>query len=607
MINLPLPPGLILILGAALIPFLKGRTKSVYVVALPVLGFLNMLGLAAGFSGPDEITRWTVSFMDYELVFGRIDRFSLLIGHIFSLLTVIAFIYILHTRDNLEYVSGMVYSGSALGVVFAGDMLSFFVFWETLTLCAVGCTLARRTDAARRAGFRYLLFHIAGGVVLLAGVILLIAQTGSARFTEIGLHGPAGWMIFIGFGVNCAWPLLHGWIPDTYPQASVGGVIFMATFTTKTAVYALARAFPGESSLVWIGVVMVIFPLFYAVLENDLRKVLSYSLINQVGFMVIGVGIGSNLSLNGTGAHAYCHILYKALLFMSIGAVIHQTGKSKATELGGLVRSMPLTCLFCCIGAAAASALPLFCGFVSKSMIISAAANEHRTVVWFALLFASVGVVQHAGIKVPYCAFFGRDSGIRVKEAPTNMLVAMGIAAFLCISVSLPLLNLPWVGYGFLHGMLPFEMDQPYAPYTFYHVNGQLLLVLFAALAFGLMRVTGIYRAPARGVLLDVDRVYRSAGTGLLRFFDFALNGLNRAAKRFFVDRIAKKGASIGAVGPAWVAVQLMWIFWEIRWLDRETVAKKKEDLYQRARDGVFPIGITAFLAVVLMAILIVL
>lgn len=618
MTNLPLPPGLILILGAALIPFLKGRAKSIYVVALPLVGFVNVLGLAAGYSGEEAITKWTVQFLDYELVFGRIDKFSLLFGHIFSLLTVIAFIYILHTKDDLEYMSGMVYAGSALGVVFAGDLLSLFIFWEMLTVCAVGCTLARRTDRARSAAFRYLLVHVVGGLILLAGVALYIGDHGTAALPEggfgiakIGLDSTAGWLIFIGFGVNCAWPFLHAWLPDTYPEASIGGVVFMATFTTKTAVYVLARNYWEEPVLMWIGVSMAAFPIFFAVIENDLRKVLSYSLINQVGFMVVGIGIGSHLSLNGTGAHAYCHILYKALLFMSVGAVMYRTGKSKCTELGGLVKSMPLTCLFCVVGAAAISAFPLFSGFVSKSMVMSAAGEGHHTVVWLVLLFASAGVLHHAGIKIPFFAFFSHDSGIRVKEAPTNMLIAMSIAAFLCISVSLPILplvgSLPWIGYEYLYGLLPFVLETPYEPYTTAHVIGQLLLLMFAALAFALMLLGGVDPSERRAENLDADWLYRRGGPVVLGALDRSLNGVNRVVKRLAVDGFVRRLSGLAALGPTWLAAQVMLIVWEMRRLDEAAVALKEAEFYRRARAGVFPIGLTACLAVALMAILFVL
>jgi len=586
-----LPPALILILGALLIPFLKGRWKSVYIVALPVLGFINVIGLSEG-------TFWTVEFLDFELIFGRIDRLTLIFGNIFSLLTVIGFIYILHTKDDLEYMSAMVYAGSSLGVVFAGDLITLFIFWELLTLCAVGLTLARRKEASRKAAFRYLLVHITGGLILLSGIVLYIADKGTTQFDFIGLNGPAGYLIFIGFGVNCALPFLHVWLPDTYPEASIGGTVFMATFTTKTAVYVLARTFPGEPALLWIGMGMALFPIFYAVLENDLRRVLAYSLINQVGFMMVGVGVGTALSINGTAAHAYCHILYKALLFMSIGAVIHQTGKSKATELGGLFRSMPLTCIFCCIGAASISAFPLFSGFVSKSMVMTAVAEKHHTLVWLVLLFASAGVFHHAGIKIPFFAFFSHDSGIRVKEAPTNMLIAMAIAAFLCIFLAFPIF-----GYKVLYGLLPNPVD--YNPYTFGHVNGQFLLLLFSALAFTLLLLSGLYPAEKRAINLDVDWIYRKSADLFYNFVERSLNGVNAWTKKTIVDGMIGRSIKQAQVGPARLLAEVMSVYWKINGLDQNESAQKKARLYQRARSSSFPIGLTAALAVLLMGILI--
>jgi len=605
--SLPLPPGLILILGALLIPFLRGWAKSAYVVILPAIGFLNLICLASSFAvgGEEQVVRWTFQFMDFELVFGRIDKFSLLFGHIFSLLAVVAFIFILHTRDDLEYMSGMVYAGSALGVVFAGDLVTLFVFWEMLTLCAVGCALARRTAEARGAAFRYLVFHVAGGVILMAGIVVHVVQTGSAQVAPIGLDSPGAWLIFLGFGVNCAWPLLHAWLPDAYSKAGIGGVVFMATFTTKTAVYTLARTFPGESSLIYIGVAMVILPLFWAMIENDLRKTLAYCLINQVGFMVVGVGIGTDLALNGTGAHAYCHILYKALLFMSIGAVMHRTGKSKATELGGLFRSMPLTCLLCCIGAAASS-FPFFGSFVAKSMIVSAAAESHHTFAWLALLFGAAGVFHLVGLKIPYFAFFSRDSGIRVKEAPTNMLVAMGMIAVLCFTIALPVVNLPWVGYRYLYGLLPFELEHAYEPYTFAHVNAQMLLLVFAALAFALSLLAGRYPSEQRSENLDADFIYRSGGVAMLRFLDRRLNAMNASAKRLVVDGVVAKLARLCAAGPTWLVAQAMKSVWEVQRLDPKTLAAKEADLYRRAQEGAVPIGVSALIAAMMMAILLI-
>jgi multicomponent Na+:H+ antiporter subunit D len=320
----------------------------------------------------------------------------------------------------------------------------------------------------------------------------------------------ASLLIFIGFGINCAWPGFHTWLTDAYPEATITGTVFLSAFTTKVAVYVLARAFPGTTVLIWIGAIMATFPIFYAVIENDLRRVLSYSLINQVGFMVVGIGIGTELAINGAAAHAFADILFKALLFMSMGAVMHQTGKINATDLGGLYKSMPLTAVFCIIGAASISAFPLFSAFATKSMIMDSVAQGRFSTVWFMLLFASAGVFHHAGIKIPFFAFFSHDSGIRTKEAPLNMLLAMGIASFFCIFIG--------VFPGTLYSILPYAVD--YTPYSTSHVMAQLQLLFFSALAFTLLMLSGIYPAEIRAINLDADWFYRKGAN----IFTWAFN-----------------------------------------------------------------------------------
>ena len=520
------PPALIFIMGGLLVPLLKGKWKSAYLLFLPVVGILNLISIPEG-------THWVVRFLEYDLVFGKIDRLSLLFGYIFHLIGFIALLYALHVKDDLQHVAGLVYAGSALGVVFAGDFLSFFVFWEMLTVASIFLIWARRTRASLGAGFRYLLVHATGGLSLLAGIVLYVNQKGSVEFGYIGLHGLASYLVFIGFGLNCAWPLLHMWLTDAYPQATITGTIFLSAFTTKCAVYALARAFPGTEALIWIGAIMTGFPIFYAVIENDLRRVLSYSLINQVGFMVCGIGIGTQLAINGAIAHAFNDILFKALLFMAMGAVMYRSGKINGTALGGLYRTMPLTCIFCMVGAASISAFPLFSGFVSKSMVMDAAAEGHMTIIWFILLFASAGVFHHAGIKIPYFAFFSHDSGMRPKEAPLNMLLAMGITAFLCVFIG----SYPRP----LYSLLPY-LDVAYDPYTASHVVGQCQLLFFSALAFTLLILSGIYPAEMRCVNLDADWFYRMAGRkfgwfcekplmAFGNFLDFNVGKMVRASK----------------------------------------------------------------------------
>ncbi len=580
------PPAFIFIVGGLLVPFIKGKWKSAYLLLIPVIGFINLISIPEG-------THWVAKFLGYDVVFGKVDRLSLLFGYIFHLITFISLLYALHLKDDLQHVAGLIYAGSALGVVFAGDIFSFFVFWEMLTVSSVMLIWTRRTRASTYAGYRYVLVHAAGGLCLLAGIVLYVNQTGSIEFGYIGLNGLASYLIFIGFGVNCAWPILHPWLTDAYPEATITGVIFLSAFTTKTAVYALARAFPGTGALIWIGAIMTGFPIFYAVIENDLRRVLAYSLINQVGFMVCGIGIGTALAINGAVAHVFNDVLFKALLFMSMGAVMYRTGKINGTALGGLYRTMPFTCICCMVGAASISAFPLFSGFVSKSMVMDAAAQGHMRIIWFILLFASAGVFHHAGIKIPFFAFFGHDSGMRPKEAPVNMLLAMGITAFLCIFIG----SFP----GPLYSLLPYPCD--YVPYTAPHVLGQTQLLFFSALAFSLLLLSGIYPGEQRCVNLDADWFYRMGGRLFYYVMDKAWNGLNAVSERFFVGGVAGYLGRTSRDGPSRAALLAMVPAWVIGGAAGEKLARKKAALRAALETGASPIGISAAVATIFLVV----
>jgi multicomponent Na+:H+ antiporter subunit D len=494
-----LPPGLLLILGAALVPLLGGRLRNAYLLALPLIGLADLaFNGAAGWG--------TISFLEFTLAPVRADKLSLVFGYIFHIAAFLGFLFALNVSRTGEQVSALVYIGAAIGAVFAGDFVTLFVYWELTAIASVFIVWAARTERSYRAGMRYLVIQIVSGVLLFAGAILHWSKTGSIAFGPMGLDGTAGALIFLAFGIKCAFPLLHNWLQDAYPESTVTGTVFLSAFTTKLAVYALARGFPGTEALIWIGAAMTAFPIFYAVIENDLRRVLAYSLNNQLGFMVVGIGVGAELALNGTVAHAFAHILYKALLFMSMGAVLFRAGTIKGSELGGLYKSMPLTAAFCIVGAASISAFPLFSGFVAKSLIMSAAQDKGLLVVWLVLLFASAGVFHHSGIKIPYFAFFGHDSGKRCAEAPAPMLLAMGLTAFLCIAIG--------VYPAPLYAILPYAVD--YVPYTPAHVITQLQLLMFSALAFAVLMRTGLYPPELRSTNLDFDWLYRRAAPAAL-------------------------------------------------------------------------------------------
>ncbi len=508
-------PGLVLMLGAAAVPFLRGPVRIAYMLLLPVLGLAYLWSVDAGVYGQ-------MAFLGYTLETVRIDALSRVFGTIFFMAAFLSVLYALQDDDPVQQVSALVYSGSAIGAVFAGDLITLFVFWEITAISSVFLIWARGTDRAYRAGMRYLIIQVGSGVILLAGAILHVADTGSLAFDHLGVVSPGTTLIFIAFGIKCAFPLLHNWLQDAYPEATVGGTVWLSAFTTKLAVYSLARGYAGTEMLIWIGATMTAFPIFYAVIENDLRRVLAYSLNNQLGFMVCGIGIGTEMAINGSVAHAFSHILYKALLFMSMGAVLFRAGTIKGSELGGLYKSMPWTAGFCIVGAASISAFPLFSGFISKALIITAAAEEGYVITWLVLLFASAGVFHHSGIKIPFFAFFAHDSGIRVREAPWNMLLAMGITAFLCIAIG--------VYPKPLYDILPFPVD--FAPYTTAHVITQLQLLMFSALAFTWLQLTGLYPPELRSTNLDFDVTYRKGLPALVSAFVAAFAPLDRGFRR---------------------------------------------------------------------------
>ena len=489
-----LPPGMLLMLGALVVPWLPRRLGQAAMVLLPALGLAHVLLL------PDGLVMAT-QLGGYELEVVRVDRLSRVFGIIFQLAALLAGIYSLHVVDRMQQAASLAYAGSAIGALFAGDLITLFVYWELTAITSVFLIWASRTERAFRTGLRYLVIQVGSGVLLLAGAALHVGQTGSLAFGHIGIESPGGLLILLAFGMKAAFPFLHNWLQDAYPEATVTGTVWLSVFTTKLAIYALARGFAGTDILIPIGAAMTVFPIFYAVLENDMRRVLSYSLNNQLGFMVVGIGIGTELALNGAVAHAFAHILYKSLLFMAMGAVLLRTGTIRASELGGLYKSMPLTAALCIVGSLAISAFPLFSGFVTKSMVMTAVADGHMTVILFALLFASAGVMDHSGIKIPFFTFFAHDSGKRPQEAPWHMLLAMGVAAFLCIAIGI----VP----GPLYALLPYPVD--YAPYTSTHVVTQMQLLCFAALAFVVLMRTRLYPPELPSRNLDFDWTYRRA------------------------------------------------------------------------------------------------
>ncbi|ENN86797.1 putative monovalent cation/H+ antiporter subunit D [Rhizobium freirei PRF 81] len=535
-------PALLFILGALPIPFLSGSIRKAYLLLIPTLAILAVLTMEPGSYG-------AARFIGQEILIAKVDKLSIVFATVFTIMALIGMVYALHLTDAGQHMAAFIYVGGALGVVFAGDYLTLYMFWEAMAFASAYLVFAQRGGPAIRAGFRYLMVHITGGVVLLGGIILHGLATGSLLFGPMergsidGGMGVGAYLILAGFILNAAVPPLNAWLTDAYPEATVTGAVFMSAFTTKTAVYVLARAFPGTELLVWLGTAMALYGVIYAVLENDCRRLLAYHIVSQVGYMVAGIGIGTEMAVNGAASHAFAHILYKALLFMGAGAVIHVTGRRKLTELGGLYKTMPLTVALYMVGAFAISAFPFFSGFVTKSMVISAAGEDHRALVVLALTMASSGTFLHTGLKLPYYMFFGTDRKLEAREPPRNMLVAMAMAAVLCIAIGV----FPQP----LYALLPYPVD--FEPYTGLHVTESLGLLMFTALGFVLFLKA---LDPENTISLDTDWFYRKGARYFmwlaekpLARYEKAVSDVSETVALPFLHGAARAGLRIDLTG----------------------------------------------------------
>ncbi|MEE9589130.1 MAG: Na(+)/H(+) antiporter subunit D [Hyphomicrobiaceae bacterium] len=532
------PPGLVLIIAGLLLPWLARPLRQALLLVASALCLYLVWQVGDG-------AQITLHYLDYEIVTLKGDALSRLFATVFAIMALVGGLFALNQLSVLEMSAAFVYAGSAVSAVFAGDLITLFVFWEIM---AIGSTLIVWSAGPRAygAGLRYAAIHFLGGVILMAGIAGEIANTGSIAFTQMSADTVPRMLILIGFLINAGAPPLAAWLPDAYPEASWSGMVFLSAFTTKTAVYVLLRGFAGTEILIYIGLYMVFYGIIYAILENDMRRILAYSIVNQVGFMVTGIGIGSQMALNGAAAHAFVHIIYKALLLMSAGSVLYMTGKRKCTDLGGLFRTMPVTCVCGIIGALSISAFPLTSGFPAKSMISQGAADGHLVIVWYLLAAASAGVFLHAGIKFPWFVFFQKDSGLRPSEPPWNMRLAMIIFSVMCLGLG--------VAPGVLYNLLPFPVN--YVPYTGAHVVFQLQLLLFSGLAFFLM-LGWLKRSLT--ITLDFDWFYRRFGWMLAEEFQMrsgdVWNGMaNRAANTVtrFVRQLYRHHGPEGILGRQW-------------------------------------------------------
>jgi multicomponent Na+:H+ antiporter subunit D len=510
MFEIIIPPALILLIGAFLVAIVQPALRPMIALGAP------LATLYAIWQVPDGILL-SAMFLGYEVQLIEGGPLRRLFATVFAIMTFGGALFSFKQAKWYELSAAMAYASGAIGVSFAGDLIVMFVFWELMALFSVIVVWSGGTLGSKRAGIRYIVMHLVGGILLKVGIEGIMVHTGSVEIRPLVLDNFDTWLVLIGILVNAAAPPVSAWLADAYPESSPTGSVFLSAFTTKTAVLALILLFPGEPLLIGIGLWMVFYGIIYALLENDIRRILSYSIINQVGFMVVAVGIGTEMALNGAAAHAFAHIFYKALLFMSAGAVIYQTGRNKCTDLGGLYQSMPLTALCGIIGALSISSFPLTSGFIAKSLTMTAAADGGLGFVWYMLVAASAGVFLHAGIKFPWFVFFQKDSGLRPKDPPWNMQVAMILFSVICIGLG--------VFPQLLYALLPYPVD--YVPYTAEHVITQLQLLLFAGLAFFVM-LPMMKRTLT--ISLDLDWLWRVGWVTVFRIGETALRAVRRSA-----------------------------------------------------------------------------
>lgn len=455
----------------------------------------------------------------YNLHYLYVDELNWLFGLVFCMISVIGGIYSMHNDDRMEAMCSMGYGGAALGVIFANDWLTLIFFWELMAATSLFLIWCNRTPESRRAGYRYLLVHMFGGNLLLAGIFLKV-RSGDMMITNLstGPHDAAFWLILAGIAINTAIPPLHAWLVDAYPEGTVTGSVFLSSFTTKVGVYCLIRFFAGTEVLIWAGAVMVLYGACYAIMENDMRRLLSYHIISQVGFMVAVVGLGTGMGSNGAAVHAFGNVLFKSILFMATGAIIYATGIRRINELGGMAKKLPWVFLFFVIAALSISGVPGFIGFVTKSMTISAAADAHNSALELILQLGSIGTFLSITLKMIYFIFLTPDRGVAIRQTvPVNMYVAMAAGSVLCIIYG--------VYPDLLYRYLPYQMA-PFQPYTIDHVAQYLQMIGMAMLPF-MMYLPKM--APHTALSLDTDWFYRKPFAGIVTGLSYLCCAVSRA------------------------------------------------------------------------------
>ncbi len=482
-------PGIFLIFAGIITAAVPKKVRRVLLVLCPAAALLAALCIPVGI-------QLVFSFAgNYNFVYLQLTQQNYIFLVVFAMTALVNGIYAAQNDSRLEAFASMGYAGSALGVTLAGDWLTLLLFWELMAVTSLFLIWGQKRKEATAAGFRYILMHMFGGSLLLFGIALETAK-GNYLIANLtaGPHDAAFWLIFAGVAVNAAFVPLHAWVPDAYPQSSVTGGNYLCAFTTKVAILCLARVFAGFDFLLIAGLIMIFYGAIFALMENDMRRLLSYHIISQLGYMVTDLSFQGTTAVSAAGALAAGNVIYKSLLFMCAGAVMYATGKRKISELGGLARKMPLTCVVFFIAAFSIAGAPPFAGFTLKSLsILTAQEAGNHLVVWL-MVAGNILTVMSIAFKMGYFVFFGKErADVEVGRVPLNMKIAMLIGAANCI----------WIGFlpQFVYRrFMPYPVD--YHPYHLGHILEYVMLITSVLIAF-LMYLDKM--APHDTITLDVD------------------------------------------------------------------------------------------------------
>lgn len=470
-----------LVIMAPIVFFLpeKFRKVALSVVVLVLIRF----SLSLLWGPPSEAVTVFKDFMGLESV--GIDAFYFTVhphgrmaAFCFALVGALSVLYGISVAKPSEQALSLVGIASALGVSFAGDFITFFIFWEALTFSAGGLILLHKTPEAIKAGSRFLVFQIFGGLVLLFGILQHYAVSGSFMIDipQAGLY-----FFIIGIGIKCAFILVHFWLPWAYPIASFPISVVLSALSTKAALYALSRVIADTNMfVVYVGASMTIYGFTMALAQKDLRKLLSFHIISQVGYMVAGVGLATAQSVDGALLHLFNHMLYKGLLFMAAGSVLYAFNTENVYDLKGspekppVWKVLPIPTFAAVCGSLAIAGTPFFNGFVSKYLLkySFAEVNPAGTL----LLIASVGTVI-SFCKFLYFGFFkARANAVRMPTFTMNLSM---------ITVALGTILLG-VYPKIIHDILPYASKLPY--YTATSMWGSLQFILYGTVIFIILR-----------------------------------------------------------------------------------------------------------------------